>query len=150
MGRGDLLASPRASACVRVACAAVRALVGRARERRVIRMVKSAFLGYVSVFLEGIHFQTGKIPLPYRALQVNLATHIGKMRVATANEPGNARSPGIHPGMTHSMRPGITRHHPSGITRHLWHLWHPRGITRHHRIRRLVTGGADSRLHKQW
>ena len=87
MGRGDLLASPRASACVRVACAAVRALVGRARERRVIRMVKSAFLGYVSVFLEGIHFQTGKIPLPYRALQVNLATHIGKMRANTANEP---------------------------------------------------------------
>ena len=65
--------------------------MGRARERRVIRMVKSAFLGYVSVFLEGIHFQTGKIPLPYRALRVNLATHIGKMRVATANEPGNAR-----------------------------------------------------------
>ena len=93
MGRGDLLASPRASACVRVAYAAVRALVGRARERRVIRMVKSAFLGYVSVFLEGIHFQTGKIPLPYRALQVNLATHIGKMRANTANEPGNARAP---------------------------------------------------------
>ena len=54
-------------------------------------MVKSAFLGYVSVFLEGIHFQTGKIPLPYRALQVNLATHIGKIRANTANEPGNAR-----------------------------------------------------------